>query len=549
MIQCPNCGMENAPTRAFCAVCGEKLAAPEPERLPPPSSAAPAGQGDALDLDWLLAEESPQSSHPADSAPPPTESAAGAEPEMNWLLQSLTGEPDSPAAPEPSAPAAPPAPTPPPVNLNLPAWLQGAELTPEPPPSQVAQEWGTDVDFSDLPEWELGEEPPDAGLPAVPPTLVQPFSPDDPIQAAETEGTGLLSGVRGPIPIEPIITISHDVPEMPGRGEPSRNSEAANLFARIAGGAVVPEPLAAPKAPPRGAEFFYLLLLIAIIVPLLVNIPFGPPPQSPAALAFAQTIEAVPANRTVLLAFDYEAGLSDELDPAAIATLTHLRRVAGPADDAPKPLSLLAVSTAPQGTALAERAWAASSGPEIASWQIVPYLSGGSLALRALLQSRLSSEVSQEQEQIALIIVLGDETADVQHWIEQVGSQIADVPMLAIAPASAETTLMPYLVAGQLDGLLAGIPGTASYEFHGMRDDTGIAWRRIDALTIAALLVLLVILAGNIVAGYRSYRERQTREAAPRPEKNSTASTRQERKNSSERRAALASLTNRQRRK
>lgn len=548
MIQCPNCGMENAPTRAFCAVCGERLPAPEPERLSPPSSSAPAGQGESLDLDWLLAEEEPSPTQVADPAPPET---TGAEPEMNWLLQSLTNEPDSPSAPSAAAtPAEPTPPPPPPVNLNLPSWLQGAEVAPEPLPSQSAQEWDSDVDFSDLPEWEVAEEPTEASAPsAIPPTLAKPFSPDDPIQAAETEGTGLLSGVRGPIPIEPIITISHEVPEMPGRGEPSRNSEAANLFARIAGGAVVPEPLATPKAPPRGAEFFYLLLLLAIIVPLLVNIPFGPPPQSPAALAFAQTIERLPANRTVLLAFDYEASLSDELDPAAIATLTHLRRVAAPEGGEPKPLSLLAVSTSPQGTALAERAWAASNGPDAASWQVVPYLSGGSLALRALLQSRLNPTLSSEAEQIALIIVLGDETADVQRWLEQVGSQITDVPMLAIAPASAETTLMPYLVAGQLDGLLAGIPGTASYEFHGMRDNTGIAWRRIDALTVAALLVLVVILVGNIVAALRGHQERQSRESAPRLEKGSAASPRQERKPASERRTALASLTNRQRRK
>ena len=146
MIECPNCGFENPTSRAFCAICGERLPqqAAAPNAPPPPVAEteegeplvaqAPetaAGERDVAGVEWLLGE----------GEPPPT----GAEP--------ARAEP----VPEPDAPP------PQPDNSFLPAWLQGMAPEPEPvvvPPS----DWIDALDFSDLPDWspDSVQEPPPA---------------------------------------------------------------------------------------------------------------------------------------------------------------------------------------------------------------------------------------------------------------------------------------------------------------------------------------------------------------------------------------------------
>jgi hypothetical protein len=158
----------------------------------------------------------------------------------------------------------------------------------------------------------------------------------------------------------------------------------------------------------------------------------------------------------------------------------------------------------PQGPALAERAWAASHSASQSTkikWESLGYLPGGSIGLRSLLAERLLAEddVEISINDLSLIIVMANETTNIQRWIEQIGTEIDELPMLAIAPATTETTLMPYLASGQLDGLLAGIPGTASYEYHSARQ-SGMALRRIDSVSLGALLIVIVIVAGNVVA-------------------------------------------------
>jgi hypothetical protein len=299
-----------------------------------------------------------------------------------------------------------------------------------------------------------------------------------------------------------VITVDHEAPPFPTQPDISEDTTSANLFAQIAGGAVVQAPLALPAKPLRGVKLLQLLLLVVIIIPLIT--PFsllGAPPLLPATSDFG---EVITNNKgVVLLAFDYEGNMSDELEPAAIATLKHLADVAERGNG--EALTLLSVSTMPQGPALAERAWAASHSSQSTKikWESLGYLPGGSIALRSLLAEHLlaENEVGISINDLSLIIVMANETTHIQRWIEQIGTEMDNLPMLAIAPATTETTLMPYLASGQLDGLLAGIPGTASYEYHSARQrQSGIALRRIDSVSLGALLIVIVIVAGNVVA-------------------------------------------------
>jgi hypothetical protein len=475
MIECPNCGFENPTSRAFCAICGERLPqqAAAPDAPPPPviqaeegeprgaeAPEAAAGERDVAGVEWLLGE----------GEPPP----AGAAPDL-----------------QPPAQAG---------NTFLPAWLQG--MAPEPEPVAVpSSDWTDALDFSGLPDWS--PEPGPSSPPAQAVERARAPEPDRAPAFSTEVGAGLLAGVQGLLPQRPALQLRPGAVPFPQGPEPAPDGEAADLFARIAGGGVLPEAVVLPEAASRGASLSHLLLLLAVIVPLLLQLVpgvnaaiFSAPPPLRSAAAYAATVEALPAEGTVLLAFDYEGGMRDEVEPGVVATLNHLRALGTAMSASPRTLNLVAVSLSPQGSALAERVWAESASPTL-TWTNLGFLPGGPIALRTLL-----APAGTSLNDVSLLVVFGNETADVQRWIEQVGSQLPGLPILAVAPAAAETALMPYLASGQLDGLLAGVPGAASYEVNGS-SQLGAGWRRIHAITAGALLVLGVIVAANLRAGRR----------------------------------------------
>lgn len=493
MITCPNCGHENPETRAFCAVCGERLPQPMPTIvvLPAPTEEiaalpakvpatevsaelphAEAGEKEVADIEWLL----DQSERPAPTtivAAPPNA---------------------APPAPEPPPPVAPSEP----ANTFLPAWLQGLDLEPEPQRAGLPDaDWADALDFSNLPDWAVDGDATSA-------TATDPAPHPEPRRALawSTETGGLLAGVQGLIPQQPAIRIPYAIP-FPHEADPTPHDDGADLFARIAGGTVVPDAVVLPTPARRGPSILHLLLLLAVVVPLLLALVLGPnvaifgaPAQLPSATAYGAAVEALPPESTVLLAFDYDGSLRDEVEPGAVATLNHLRTLTMDETATPRDLNLVAISLSPEGPALAERVWAASNGPPLA-WTNLGFLPGGPVALRALL-----TQTETPLDEASLLVVFANEPTDVQRWLEQVGSRLPTLPILAVAPASAETTLRPYLASGQLDGLLAGTPGVASYEVSGA-GTLGAGWRRIHALTAAALLTLGVILFVNLRAGER----------------------------------------------
>lgn len=458
MIECPNCGTPNTEGRAFCQICGEKLPAP-------PAASAP-GADEAM-IDWLL--EEPEGD-PEPSPPPPAPQEA------------------APSAAEPS---------------TLPEWLRDLPVQAEVAAPAEVGDWDDALDFSELPDWEEPDEEPPAGprdAAGRQPKVVRvgrrpPPDGANPIQGGESLGSGLLAGIQAPIPVEPVITIQHRAPAFPTRAEVERDDEAANLFARIAGGAILMDPVTLPERHTRSARLLNLLLLLAILVPLLLGPGLlGPPAPLPAAVQYWETLEALPAGSSVLLAFEYQGALSEELTPAVIDTLVHLQAVEG----MPR---LITVSTTPQGNALAGIALQAA-GMDEGLVQRCTYLPGGAIALRALLagQGRVELGTGCRLEAAPdLLLVIGNEANDVQGWIEQAALVAPGTPLAAIVPTAAEPSLAPYLASGQLIGLLSGVPGAASYEFYGLRTDEGLAWRRLDATTLAALLFLVAIVAGNLV--------------------------------------------------
>ncbi len=441
MVTCLSCGIENSSTRVFCAVCGTRLREDDPLPVEVPEVITP-----------------PEPSAPKSVLP-------------SWLQGA-----DLELAP-------------PPVDPVVPSFTYPAETRrPTTPKAAVPGDWDEKLDFSDLPDWDMDDPSVDTSAPDPDPAPFDvPIVEDEPFYA-EGEGNGLLTGVRGPIPIEPIVSITHRPPEFPAITEEvptDATQEAANLFAQIAGGAVRPDPITVARPTLPGAGLLYLLLLLVVTIPLALElIVFDLPAPRSSVVAYAGVIDALPADGTVLVAVDYDGGVQDELTPALAATLSHLRRTLSAG-------TITAVTTSPFGSAVAEAAWRSSQPTQGATWNNQGFTSGGVSGQRTLL-SVTSADV---------VIVVAADSGKAGSWIEQNSALAPTRPVLALVPATAETMVSPYLASGQVAGALMSINDTATYEATtlGMRRRDSLGWRRLDAATLAATAMVGVILLGTVV--------------------------------------------------
>jgi len=115
-------------------------------------------------------------------------------------------------------------------------------------------------------------------------------------------------------------------------------------------------------------------------------------------------------------------------------------------------------------------------------------------------------------EDFALIVDLAGSEADMRNWIEQIASR-TNVPVVAAIPQGLEPMARPYLnVPGaKLTAIVSGAAGAYAYVHeleqngHGgsMLTRTVDLNTRLNAQSVAALLVALVIAAAFVAKGAR----------------------------------------------
>jgi hypothetical protein len=97
-----------------------------------------------------------------------------------------------------------------------------------------------------------------------------------------------------------------------------------------------------------------------------------------------------------------------------------------------------------------------------------------------------------------LLLVVGGSDLGPRTWVEQVGTRLPAVPMVAIAPSFAQPELAPYLRTGQLVGLLAtlrdGTAYTAAVAHDGALSPAGGSPEPVPS-ALAMLIGMLVALA------------------------------------------------------
>ncbi len=511
------------------------------------SQASPAPQtasrGEELPA-WLRDIAAQPPAPPAAPSAPGAETAPPAGDLPDWLTGALS-TPDIPSAEEkPVAPPSTPSDLPdwlqttdaPPGAAGLPDWLRGAEVpaasdahdgrsyTTEPAAPQGSSDL---LSGMDLPEW-LRIEP-------------EPKPEPPPLSGRDLDWLTRLGSIAED---ETITSVAVTTPKLPPPPTPKRSEEqvaALNLLKRLAA-EPIPAATPLPLPEPAGAlqrigleRMLSMVLLILIIVAIMVPGLFPAletPPAIPGASEIYRQIAALGANDVVLIGYEWDARRVGELRPLEQAVIGQLI-----AQD----VKLILVSTDPQGTLLQfdllDTLRGAGYRQQGEGYLLLGYKPGGEMALRMVgrdFQTVLRSDYRGDDatgsvlitgvdtgrpiarlNDLSLIIVLADDTPDVQGWMEQVypQAQTGDRPvsLVFLLPEEAAPIVQPYMRQSGV-AALAGRRGALAYAALGQHTGSfdPVVARSIAQQRLATLLFALVLLVGLAGVGGAALRRRRS---------------------------------------
>jgi hypothetical protein len=511
-------------------------ATPEAEAEAEPSAEPVSGDETPAWLEGLLGTSAEQSA-PEEVIP-------------DWLAG--PGEPDR-SSPAPSEETAAPL-----EQAKVPDWLAHLPQAPtEKPASYVpaftfdeetppeAQAGADDRLLSTLPDWvsqiaaELPETPAESEPELAPAELpgwleamrplesASPTAPLEDLTSAEVVAAGPLIGLRGVLSAEPDAIRAHrpSAHALKLRVTDEQRTRMA-LLEELLAGEHKPKPL--PQLPVVTPQYLFRLAIAAVLlIPILwvvikesIIAPLPQAEEQPTVMQFDTEVRRLNEGDPVLLAVDYEAGFSGEMELAANVVLSRL------AEQGPY---LVMVSTNTTGPALSERLLSTLNdtlGTPYADATNLGFLPGGALGLAGLVQSpqqllpytlagddpwsRAPLNAVNSLADFGMVIVFANDADTARAWIEQTGPVLKanQIPLLLVVSAQAGPLLRPYVdtASSPVKAMLAGLPDNAAFENMTTRYSPGRheIWDAFSlSLPIAALVILTGNLAGAVIAAIR----------------------------------------------
>jgi len=395
-------------------------------------------------------------------------------------------------------------------SIEMPDWLSNIAPTDQKSASAGTQEA---IAPADLPSWVQAMRPVESVL----------LGPSFTVPSAEgpLEENGPLAGLRGVLPAAGGLI-------QPGKSKVQairlQSSEAQQSSAALLEQMLAAETQAKPlRGGGRLVSQRVLRWIISAMLILLVTFTLLGGSQSvplPAALPeesnmLLPVIDLLAEGAPVLMIFDYEPALAGEMEAAAAPFVDRVLGLRRP--------RVTILSTSPTGAALAERFMAATQsrhnyrGGE--DYVNLGYLPGGTAGIlsfaenpRAAMPSSLwvlaaAQDVNRFSD-YAAVILLTDQAETARAWVEQTGAARAGLPLLVVSSAQAAPMIQPYLLSGQVNGLVSGLRGGAAFESSsGLGSPVRRYW---DAYNFATLFAALLIVFGglwNFLAGARARRQ------------------------------------------
>ena len=253
-------------------------------------------------------------------------------------------------------------------------------------------------------------------------------------------------------------------------------------------------------------RWIFLIIAAVVIVPLLF--PIGLPIRATATTKHVyDAIERLPAGSNVLLSVEYSPSTRPENHPMTISILRHLFK---------NNHKVFVTCLWPDGQFMAQDALNQVAKNEFnkvygEDYVFLGFRPGNEAVVKGIVSNiRKIYTVDVYQKKIDEIPLMNginnfkdfdflfSSSAGFPGTIEwvQYASDPTGVPMASGVTSIQVNEVMPYVQAGQMVGVLAGMPGAAEYE--SLINQKGSATSGMDAQSVAHLVIVLFIILGNI---------------------------------------------------
>ena len=253
-----------------------------------------------------------------------------------------------------------------------------------------------------------------------------------------------------------------------------------------------------------------IALLAALGVAVLVGSPGGlqlANPNRTAVTQFRSVLAAIPADGTVLVAFDPDIGTYGEIRFAVRSALDDLLARGN---------GLAIVSYTPEGRALALAEIERLGGQGATSSRVLDlgFRTGGEAALVGSVASIVPDSATGPLADALrarggglgafnLALIVAGVDLGPRSWVEQVGTRVPGLPLAALTPTTLRPELEPYMASGQLAALLGTLRDNAAYA-SSVQAPAGDRPPSSLALLVGMLAALVVLLqAGSRGIGAR----------------------------------------------
>ena len=261
-------------------------------------------------------------------------------------------------------------------------------------------------------------------------------------------------------------------------------------------------------------RWIFLIIGTVVIIPLFF--PLGLPIRATATTQQVyDTIDALPHGAKVLVSCEYGPSTKPEIHPMTLAVMRHLFK---------NKHKVYVTCLWPDGQFLAEEALDQVGGEEYGliygeDYVLLGFRPGNEAVVKGIVSNlRKLYTIDSRGTKVTEIPMMDgihrfedfdflfSASAGYPGTIEWVQYAVdpTDVPMSTGTTSIQVNEVMPYVAAGQVNGILAGMPGAAEYE--ALIGVPGIGTSGMDAQSVAHLVIVLFIVLGNI--GYFIERHR-----------------------------------------
>ena len=253
-------------------------------------------------------------------------------------------------------------------------------------------------------------------------------------------------------------------------------------------------------------RWIFLIIAAVVIVPLLIPVGLPIRPTDTTKNVY-DSIEKLPVGSKVLLSVEYSPSTRPENHPMTISILRHLFK---------NDHKVFITCLWPDGQFMAQDAINQVAKQEFNKTYGIDYVflgfrPGNEAVVKGIvsnLRKLYTVDVYQKKiDEIPLMNGINNfkdfdflfsSSAGFPGTIEwvQYASDPTGIPMASGVTSIQVNEVMPYVQAGQMVGVLAGMPGAAEYE--ALINQKGTATSGMDAQSVAHLVIVLFIILGNV---------------------------------------------------